>query len=364
MQTKIEGVGLALPEFAMRQEHAAIYASAHTTADAKQQRLLKRLYDRSGIEQRYSVLLEAIGDGGEAPQSFFPDPETQPAGPGTAVRMDFYSKYAPKLATAASHRALEQASVEAKTITHLVTVSCSGFEAPGVDMAVIEQLGLPLTTARTHVGFMGCHGMMNGLRVGRAYSQADSGAVVLVVAVETCSIHYQYDWTPQNMVANSLFADGAAACVLRARRANGNSNNLTLVDNFAEVVPGTHDAMTWKIGDTGFAMTLSPLVPEWIHEGLRSRIEPWLARHKLAIDDIGAWCIHPGGPKILDAAVAALGLPDSSVDASRAVLARCGNMSSPTIMFVLDELIERGAKRPVVMLGFGPGLAIEGALLT
>ncbi len=359
MSVQIAGLGLALPEFAMLQEHAAIYASAHTTADEKQHRLLKRLYDRSGIEQRYSVLLEAIGDGGEAPQSFFPDPATQPAGPGTAVRMDFYSQFAPKLATAAGQRALAAADVDPKSITHLVTVSCSGFEAPGVDFQVIEQLGLPVTTARTHVGFMGCHGMMNGLRVGRAYAHSDTSAVVLVVAVETCSVHYQYDWTPQNMVANSLFADGAAACVLRA----GETDKLTLVDNFAEVVPGTGEAMTWKIGDTGFAMTLSSQVPEWIHEGLRSRIEPWLARHQLAIDDIAAWCIHPGGPRILDASVAALGLPESSVDASRAVLARCGNMSSPTVMFVLDELIERGAKPPIVMLGFGPGLAIEGALL-
>jgi predicted naringenin-chalcone synthase len=273
--------------------------------------------------------------------------------------MQSYAEHAPKLAQTAALEALERGDTKPQQVTHLVSVSCSGFAAPGVDIELIELLGLPATTARTHVGFMGCHGMMNGLRVAQSYAKADADAVVLVVAVETCSLHYQYDWTPQNMVANSLFADGAAACVVRQNA----PAKLSLVDHFAELVPGTREAMTWKIADHGFEMTLSPLVPEWIGEGLRPRIEPWLARHKLSVADVSAWCVHPGGPKILEACAHALDLPNEALDASRDVLARCGNMSSPTVMFVLDELLKRGATSPIVMLGFGPGLAIEAALL-
>jgi predicted naringenin-chalcone synthase len=274
--------------------------------------------------------------------------------------MQIYRANAGNLACRAASQALSSAGSPADGITHLVTVSCSGFDAPGFDVQLIQELGLSLQVARTHVGFMGCHGALNGLRVAKAFAHADPQARVLLVAVELCSLHYQYGWTNERIVSNSLFADGAAALVVGKGR--WGNPCWQLGDDMAEIIPNTQDAMTWRIGDNGFEMTLSPMVPETIRLQLRSRIVAWLSDNNLNIEDIAGWAIHPGGPRILQSCRDALGLPEEAMAASTNVLRRFGNMSSPTIVFVLDEL-RRSSRGPVVALGFGPGLAIEACLL-
>ena len=186
-------------------------------------------------------------------------------------------------------------------------------------------------------------------------------ARVLVCAVELCALHFQYSAEPDAIVANSLFADGAAAAVLGATDSEA---HWRLSANGAGLVPDSLDAMTWTVGNHGFAMTLSPRVPSLIEEQLAPWMNGWLERHGLTVADIGSWAIHPGGARIVSSAEKALGLEPAAGAVAREVLAEHGNMSSPTVLFVLKRLMERGAQRPCVALAFGPGLSIESALLT
>jgi len=242
-------------------------------------------------------------------------------------------------------------------------VSCTGFVAPGVDSELIRGLELSPTIERTHVGFMGCHGAFNGLRVARGLAGAEPDARVLVCAVELCSLHFRYSWDPGKMVGNALFADGAAAVVgMNGANAPRESWRTTASGSF--LFPDSTDAMTWTIGEHGFEMTLSARVPELIGEQLRPWLDDWLGKHNLARHKIGSWAIHPGGPRILSAVEKALDLPADATAVSRDVLKSCGNLSSATVIFLLDGLRSRQANRPCVALGFGPGLTAEAMLLT
>ena len=361
MSPQIAGLGLALPDHAMAQAEAADYVREFCVAGDRERQLASRIYARSGVANRHSVVLESSTNGESARQSFFmPSDAAAPLGPTTSERMAVYRANAGCLAQRAAKAALDDAGVATTDVTHLVTVSCSGFDAPGFDVAVINGLPLGEEVSRTHVGFMGCHGALNGLRVARAYA-ADPNATVLMVAVELCTLHYQYGWTPERIVANALFADGAAAAVVRS--AEGDSD-CRLVDNWSNVIPNSTDAMTWRIGDHGFEMTLSTDVPNLIEAQLAERIGGWLASHDLSLDDVAQWVIHPGGPAILDACEAALNLPADALELSRRTLQRHGNMSSPTVLFALEEVLRAGpTPSPCVVLGFGPGLTIEAALL-
>lgn len=362
MAASIAGLGLALPEHWVTQADATRHALATSRATNGQRNFAERVYQNAGITSRHSVLLEASSvEGQPVRQSYYlPQDEENPAGPTTGERMETYREKAGHLACRAARRALAESGAEERQVTHLVTVSCSGFYAPGYDVELIQDLGLDTQTSRTHLGFMGCHGAMNGLRVAKALAESDPNACVLMVCVELCSLHYHYDWTPQRIVSNSLFADGAAAALIRF---SGEDDGIPIRSNWSEVVPDTLDAMTWGIGDHGFEMTLSPAVPELIQQVLPSRLAGWLAEHGLTKDDIAGWAIHPGGPKILEACEDTLELPVGALRASRDVLSKYGNMSSPTLLFVLDELAKQRELGPTVMLGFGPGLTIECALV-
>ena len=206
---RILGVGTATPKFRVNCLASANFASKTSCVDAKQSRKVEVLYRRSGIEQRGSVLLEEA-PGEEVVNDFYP-PATMldDRGPTTKSRNDRYATEAPVLAKDASLGALLSSGLSPDEVTHLVTVSCTGFNAPGIDIALIDQLLLPATTERIQVGFMGCHGAINGLRAARGLLAADPDANVLVCCIELCSLHYQYGWDADRLVSNALFADGA-----------------------------------------------------------------------------------------------------------------------------------------------------------
>jgi predicted naringenin-chalcone synthase len=248
-------------------------------------------------------------------------------------------------------------------VKHLVTVSCTGFNAPGVDYRLIRRLGLPAEVARTHVGFMGCHALLNGMRVARAIVEAESSACVLLCAVEVCSLHFQYGWDISQIVVNALFADGAAAMVIVPEAVRLENRAFSILANGSTILPDCEDAMSWRIGDHGFMMTLSQRVPELIATHVGPWLRDWLARQDLAIDSVGSWAVHPGGPRILSAFGEAAGLDRSMLEPSYRVLVEHGNMSSPTIAFILERLRMLKAPRPCVAIAFGPGLAVEAALL-
>ena len=381
MSFSICGLATALPLRSIEQSAAATIAQTFL-AGHRDGKSLPALFRRTQVRTRSSVLLEQSNGCGPR-QSFYP-PAVGPddRGPATALRMQRYAAESLPLAARAAAEALARARVSPGEITHLITVSCTGFFAPGIDIGLVKSLQLPPTVGRLHVGFMGCHGVLNALRAATATVDSDPSAVVLICAVELCSLHYQYGGEADKLVANALFADGAAAIVGRGSEGLGaggwglgkhvdlkpHASHLKpqpwrVVSSGSYLLPDAEDAMTWRIGDHGFEMTLSPRVPELICRHLRPWMASWLATAGRRLEDIRSWAIHPGGPRILTAVAAALQLPPAAIDPSAEILAECGNMSSPTVLFVVERLQQQKVETPCVMLGFGPGLVAEAALL-
>jgi predicted naringenin-chalcone synthase len=393
----ILGIGTARPENRMSQDEAVGLAHEICCRSESERRLVKVLYRKAGVKERatcvphqialkwYSDAMELVGaeaglatasvSGGlstaasaggvlEGVEEIIGDEPSGPTylGPSTAERMRIYAECAPDMAVDASSKALADAGMKASEITHLVTVSCTGFFAPGLDLALINGLGLRPTVGRVFVGFMGCHGAINGLRTAQAIAAADPRNRVLLCAVEICSLHYSFQWDPNRAVGNAVFADGSAALVVAHQSVAKSDDGLQVAATGSCYIPDSGDAMSWNIGDNGFEMYLSPRVPDLIMQNLRPWFENWLAEQGLKIEDIGSWAVHPGGPRVLTAVEDSLGLDRTHTATSREVLAECGNMSSPTVLFILQRLRAAGAKMPCVALGFGPGLAAEAAL--
>ena len=363
MNFSILGLGTAVPPHTMSQQEATELAQQVVCRTEQQQRLISVLYRKAGVENRYTALPHRIAEQWmPAASENGSETERPPTlGPTTAERMQFFAEHAPPIALRASQQALDQAAIAPCAITHLVTVSCTGFDAPGVDTALIRGLGLKATTQRIQVGFMGCHGAINGLRAAQAIAGADPSAKVLLCAAELCSLHYRFAWDSERIIANALFADGAAA-VVGSATSHETRHSWSVAATGSCLIPDSTDAMTWRIGDHGFEMTLHAQVPDLIHKHLRPWLEEWLPQHGQSLGSIASWAIHPGGPRILSAIAESLNLPIEATSVSREILAAYGNMSSPTVLFILNRLREMNAPRPCLALGFGPGLFAEAAL--
>lgn len=362
MSIALAGFGTALPEYRFTQAELADLHAGFCRIDRARERTLKALYRKSGVKMRGSVILQTADGRLDGRQSFYPPARDEAdRGPSTEERMRLYAEAAPAMALRAAGRALESARTPADAVTHLVTVSCTGFAAPGIDAAVVEGLGLPRTTQRTHVGFMGCHGALNGLRVARSLAGSSPDQVALVCAVELCTLHFAYGWDPEMMVANALFADGAGAVV--GRTVEGSAEEWRVGATGTFLLPESRDDMTWRIGDHGFRMTLSARVPDLIESHLAGWVSEWLAGQGLTVADVASWAVHPGGPRILTSVERALGVDPSHSAVPRAVLAEHGNMSSATIFFILERMKANAAPRPCVALAFGPGLVVEALLI-
>jgi len=361
MPLALLGIGTEIPTHSISQLEAARIAKPLCARTEKEAGLLDVLYRRTRIQERGSILLRENDEA--VPQHPFFSSQTSGQGPATGKRMEYYAEEALPLALGAAEKALKIAGTSPAQITHLITVSCTGFQAPGVDIGLIKGLGLASTVSRTHIGFMGCHGAFNGLKVAEALAESCPDARILLTAVELCSLHFRFGWDPEKIVANGLFADGAAALVA-CRSMDPDKEGPALTASGSFLFPDSEDAMTWKIGDHGFEMTLSARVPALIELHLRGWLEKWLGGKGLGLNDIGSWAIHPGGPRILDTVRESLGLDRETTRYSEEVLAEHGNMSSPTVIFILDRLRKARIAGPCVALGFGPGLTAEAALFT
>ena len=339
-------IGTSVPSCRIEQAESARVAARLMGLTDRRERSLASLYAQSGVRSRQAVVAE-----NGAGALFDADAGD---GPGTAERVERFTQAAPAMAEAACRDALDRSGTRAGRITHLVVVSCTGFHAPGVDVELIRRLGLPGSTQRTMVGYMGCHGAINGLRVAAALADANPDAAVLVCCVETCSVHFQYRPTGGAVTANALFSDGAAACVVSS---HGDGPRLATFGS--TIFPGTEAEMGWRVGNHGFVMSLSARVPRILREHAGPWLDAWLGASGLTRADVASWAVHPGGPRIIDGVRGALGLPAEAVSDAAAVLAEHGNMSSPTVLFVVRRMLERGAGLPMVALAFGPGLAGE-----
>jgi predicted naringenin-chalcone synthase len=365
MDVEVLAVGVDSPPHEITQQSALEAAQRICCVDDRQKRFAKVLYQHSGVDTRQGVLPLAEADRWAPHGAVNPDGLPN-LGPSTEARMEYYREFALPLAHGAALQALERSGCAPRDITHVVTASCTGFTAPGVDLGLIKLLELAPTTQRVHVGYMGCHGAINALRAAHGLALADVRHRVLMCAVELCTIHYAFQWSNERMLGNALFADGAGALVLgpteQSRGDAGRNWRVSATGSF--VFPDTEAAMSWNIGDHGFVMNISTELPRLIHENLSGWLAAWLDRNGLAVSDVNSWAVHPGGPRIVEAVETAMGLRREQTQVSRDVLAAHGNMSSATVLFILKKLMEGGAKPPCVMLGFGPGLVAEAALLT
>jgi predicted naringenin-chalcone synthase len=291
--------------------------------------------------------------------------------------MAAYRSCAPDLACAAARRALDAAHVAPEQITHLFTSTCTGFAAPGPDQDVIERLGLRSSVRRVLFGFQGCSAGIASLRTASEIAQGDSNAVILVVAVELSSLHFQPSMREEDLRGHALFADGAGAAVIagpapsmrngsagRGNAGGGSADGeaaiprtVFLARASCRLVPSTRDHMTWTVGDHGFLMRLGSEVPDTLGALLPDFIKELTGE---VADSSELWAIHPGGPAILDRIESALRLSPQDLAPSRSILRRHGNMSSATIFFVFEEILRMGRSGPGNALAFGPGLTIEG----
>lgn len=343
------------------------------------QRLVRATFDASAIEQRATVLPELAGDGGgTGPVGFYDPSSGRILAPSTGHRNAVYAEEArPLLARAAKQALREAPGLDRADVTHVVTVSCTGFFAPGPDYTLVRDLGLAPSTRRLHVGFMGCYGAFPALRAAVATCAAEPDAVVLVVCVELCTLHLRSSDDPDQIVASSVFADGAAAAVVTARPAPAGTAVLD-VDALEIVLTDDGEGdMAWTIGDLGFEMVLSRYVPKILQARISEALQPLrdrLPAGRSGWDDVQGWAVHPGGRAILDRVQRALELPDAALAPSRAVLRDHGNMSSATVLFILRRLLHAddaddtgpASEQPqrIVAMAFGPGLTVESALLT
>lgn len=357
----IRAVGTALPPFAHRQEDLVSFMLRAHDLDAEAGRRLHNLYRRSRIETRHSCL----PDFGRTWQefTFFPrNPRLEPP-PSTARRMTAFREFAPELARRACEDLFRQPGAgDPRRVDHLFVVSCTGFFAPGLDVLLAEALGLRPDVGRTLIGFQGCQGGLTALRLADYLCRAQPGSTALVVCVELCTLHFQNEPTEENLLANALFADGAAAALVSGAEAGGtDSAALRIGRTLTLVKPETQQDMVWTIGDAGFLLRLSSLIPERLAQEVPLQIGaglglagPW--------GDIACWAVHPGGAAILDGLERSLELGKDRLRASRDILRRFGNMSSPTIFFVLRSILEDPSfAGPGIALAFGPGLTIEAA---
>lgn len=336
------------------------------------QRLVGAAFDSSGIETRYTAVRELTLDKTSENPVFFDREELRILTPSTKTRNEVYAEEGTKLFVEAARKALEAApGVEAADVTHVVTVSCTGFFAPGPDYKVVRALDLKPSVQRYHLGFMGCYAAFPALRSAKAFCDADPDAVVLVISAELCSLHVRSSNNPDTIVGSSLFADGAAAAIISARDIPLDGPALTL-DHFETVLtPVGEESMAWNIGDEGFEMVLGTYVPHIIDDHIVGALEPLLARDEslkgLDYSDIEHWAIHPGGRSILDKVEAKLRLTPEQLVPARETLRDYGNMSSATVMFVLKNILDQPAtdgNNRICSMAFGPGLTVETALLT
>lgn len=365
----LESIATGNPPSCKPQREAAAFMQRIESLPAPIRKRIPQIYERSGIDFRYSCVEDF---GREAEEfAFFPKTWTLAPEPTTHARNRLYRKAVLPLAEQVAREALEGVGCAPDAVTHIVVVSCTGFFAPGIDVELVKRLGLRPSTERTVIGFMGCYAAFNGLRVAHGFCRSNPNARVLLVCAELCTLHFQIGETLESAVVNALFSDGAAALLLSAREAEEAEGELAYADNHCLLDDDSLDQMTWDIGDTGFLMGLSPRVPDVIASKLGPYLETLLGRNGVAREEVDFWAIHPGGRAIVEKAQEVLGLSACAVHDSFEVLRLYGNMSSPTILFILQRVLERHRRlradggeglRQGVALAFGPGLTLEGAL--
>ncbi|MBO6496819.1 MAG: type III polyketide synthase [Roseivirga sp.] len=365
MSSNIISIGLANPKHCIEQHNVFEFMGQAHGLEGSALTRLKALYRASGIKKRYSV----INDYQSADQSqwtFYPTNKALEPFPTTDDRAKLYRKEAQSLSAQAAKNAFNHANLSFQDITHLITISCTGMYAPGLDIDLIHQLGLKTSVERTCVNFMGCYAAFTGIKLGDQICRANPKAKVLIVATELCTIHFQKGADDDNLLANAIFGDGSAAVIMSAEKTDSKNNLVLSPTGFLnEIYPEGSSEMAWNIGNFGFEMKLSAYVPSLIEKGIGELVDR--LKSQSATETINHFAFHPGGKRILEVIESELELSKEADWAGRTVLENYGNMSSPTILFVIkqlwDSLKAENRNESILSLAFGPGLTMESMLL-
>lgn len=347
-------IGVAVP-LKISQRHSALYMAKMLNYDEKETKKLVRLYKKTAIEYRHTVL-----DPPDENQNIIQQQNISSA--STSDRMKLYQTQACSLAKNAIKDGIDEKYLS--KITHLITVSCTGMYAPGLDIELVADLKLSDHIQRTCINFMGCYGVFNALKMADYICRANPEAYVLIVSVELCTLHFQPMRTMDNLFANAIFADGAACALVHSQPLN--EKNLLLKSFRCELAYETQ-AMTWFIGNQGFDIQLSSYVPSLLQGNAHAMIERLLSKLQMTVKDIQHFAIHPGGKDVLSSIETALEINPEKNSPAHYILKNFGNMSSATILFVLKHLLASLSKpnhrQNILAMAFGPGLTMESGLL-
>ena len=341
--TYILSVASASPDHCFHQTDIMQQMLERLNLSPTQHQSLKRLYQNSDIHTRYSVMKDYT--------LLFQHPKAN-------ERNAIFKEEAPKLAIKAARKALNQSNKDPKQITHVISVSCTGMMVPGIEYYLIKELDLKWTVGRIGVNFMGCFGAFNGLSVAKAIISENPNNLVLLVCTELCSLHGQLDLSSDTLLGNSIFADGAAACILGGNKSENYLWEIT--ERTSLLIEDSVDYMAWDVAESGYKMKLSSRVPVLIKRNIAGYAKS-LLQDKVTFEECH-WAVHPGGKSILKAVEKECALSPTQIESSRKILQTYGNMSSATFLFVLEHSQKLYSKWTIGM-AFGPGLSIEGILL-
>lgn len=352
---EIIDIATSLPAHKHSQKAICSFMQKQYALEEKEARVLKFLYDHSGIQSRYS----AIPDYSEAFEAsgFIPKDRTI-LFPLLEERMKLYDRIALDISTEAIRKVTEP-YIDTNAITHLITISCTGMSAPGLDLQIVQALDLAPSVFRTSINFMGCYAAIHGLKMAKMICDSTPNSNVVIVATELCTLHFQKEYTEENAASSLLFADGAAAVLVS--NTIKTQQSLNLKGFYATIADKGQKDMAWQLSSKGFLMTLSSYIPQLIESDVEELVNTALGAQNMAKENITHWCIHPGGKRILDVIERKLSLDPSALLPSRKVLSEYGNMSSPTVLFVLKEMMEQESEKRMNLMGmaFGPGLTME-----
>lgn len=356
--SKITSIATAVPAY--QQSQMQIYDVVRTMhADTEEEeRVLRFMYKSSGIDTRYAAVPDFNVENNRC--EVLKNTGEELVATGLEDRLKIYDRAALDLSVDVIRKCLP-ANMQPADITHLITVSCTGMQAPGIDLAIVKELQLKTNIYRTSVNFMGCYAAIHGLKHAHYIAEKEREAKVLVVCVELCTLHFQKDKSIDNITSTIIFGDGAAAVLVEnsaSERGGWELKNFYSEINFEGI-----DDMAWKISADGFLMTLTSKVPEILEKKCKEIMDHALLYYGITAEAVDSWCVHPGGKKILEAIERGSSVTRGQLQESYAVLKEYGNMSSPTVLFVLEKILRNAqqdaAVKNIVGMAFGPGLTLE-----
>lgn len=359
---EIISIGTSVPPHSFHQKDVIPMMQKIYGLDAVEARKLAFMYRQSDIETRYSVLADYTNPNNEEHWNFVTASHDEPL-PNLDERMKIYNREALPLSVQSINNCIKD-FIQPQQITHLITVSCTGMSAPGLDLQIAEAMNMQPQVFRTSVNFMGCYGAVHALKLAKLICDSTPNSNVVIVATEFCSIHFQKEYTPDSASSTILFSDGSAAVLVSNCISSGKQIELT--NFYSKVAYRGKKDMAWELSHKGFIITLSSYIPDLIEQDIASLVDEANVHYGVETKDITHWCIHPGGKKILNAIQKQLHLTDDDMQCSRNILSQYGNMSSPTVLFVLKEIIDNLDEKPANIFGtaFGPGLTMETFLCT